>query len=318
MEELIIALNNPQNHNAQLVRSTSQAITVGRGYNNDVVLSDPFIAEQQIQFILEEQQWYVDIIQHINPVLLNSQQITTKTAINAGDKLTIGNSLLSVLSKSSPIEKTRKFLLSSWMLHGNRKKTVPKVALLLLGSIFVLYEYFFNSVDLTWTVPIQVAVGQITFVFIWALFWSSIARRFTHHHHFETQIVITSIITLGALLIMPLVGLIEYNSSNILLNQFFEYFISFIQVFLLIKFSMFFWPNIKTTYSMAFIVSLSIHVSSFYIIEYSEETLNLSFPVSSVMLPPFTKMAKSQTIDEFISSNEHVFTQLNETRKDNL
>ena len=116
METLIIHSGLRQGRVAELTRSQGGRLTVGRGFDNDLVIADVHIAPQQLEFVRENDTWTLRVLDFTNPVQLNDRVVGDEPVeIRSGDKLTIGRTRLALYDAAHPVERTRKLVISNWI-----------------------------------------------------------------------------------------------------------------------------------------------------------------------------------------------------------
>ena len=112
MEQIIIQYGIKQGNIAEVVRSHSDDIFIGRSFKNTLVIQDDYIAPEQLRiFQKEDQSWWMEILDQTNSVLLNSEALSSKDKdsiqIRSGDSITIGRTTLSIYSADHKVEKPR-------------------------------------------------------------------------------------------------------------------------------------------------------------------------------------------------------------------
>jgi pSer/pThr/pTyr-binding forkhead associated (FHA) protein len=70
------------------------AITVGRGSNNDMILNDMTVSRNHLMVISEGDSVFLRDLEPTNPTYLNGKRIETKTKVNTGDIIKIGETIL--------------------------------------------------------------------------------------------------------------------------------------------------------------------------------------------------------------------------------
>ena len=131
MDTLVVQIGVKHGRVAELARSHDARLSVGRGYNNDLVLTDQHVAPRQLEFRRKGDQWHMLVLDHTNRVLLNSKKISIdSTSVNSGDQVTIGRTRLSLYSAEHPVEHTRKLVLSNWLALENTGLVIHILVLL--------------------------------------------------------------------------------------------------------------------------------------------------------------------------------------------
>jgi len=95
MSLLRIVSREEQPKNFNLVQDT---ITIGRGKDNDIVLSDQRASRQHAQIKKENNQYIINDLGSVNGILVNETKTNTST-LKHNDQIKIGNSILIFLEK---------------------------------------------------------------------------------------------------------------------------------------------------------------------------------------------------------------------------
>lgn len=141
MEPLIIQCEAKHGRLVETFRSQGDKVSIGRGYINDLVINDPYVAASQIACHNIDGHWLIRVLDKTNRILLNGKiLIDDDEVINSGDTLTIGRTNLKLFSQDHHIEETRK-LLSSWLHSDSVGFFLPAIALLCM-LIIGFAEYF--------------------------------------------------------------------------------------------------------------------------------------------------------------------------------
>ena len=151
MGSLVVQTGGRSGGIAGLTRSKEGRLSVGRGYGNDLVLTDQHVAPEQLIFCQEGEQWLMQVLDHANPVLVNNKRVRDdQIAVSSGDKVTVGRTRLSLYSDAHPVEKTRKLVLSNWLAMEGTSFVLPVIVLLGFCALDLVLSYFEGSTRLEW------------------------------------------------------------------------------------------------------------------------------------------------------------------------
>ena len=85
MDSLVVQTGGRGGRIAELARSREGRLSVGRGYGNDLVLTDHHVAPEQLIFCHEGEQWLMHVLDRANPVLLNNKRVRNdQIAVSSG------------------------------------------------------------------------------------------------------------------------------------------------------------------------------------------------------------------------------------------
>lgn len=301
MEELIIQQNKRHGRLSEFVKSTSESLTLGRGFNNDVILSDYFIAAEQVRFDYEQGQWIIKILDDTNPVLLNDKPISADgSTIKSGDQLTVGRTHLVLLLSSHPIERTRKLMLSNWMYHKGLRITLPVIMVLISALLAVFTDYQETTSKIKWG---QMAGGGLAYIFFlsfWAGCWALVGRLLRHKPNFFAQLFYTSLVMALLNTGMLFSGYAEYITANNIIGYLVEggFWLLFLSV--LLKYNLTYATEIKKRGWISFSVIAVLMFFTFSMSYLQKQEFNTYPDYSKTLKPPFAKWSSDQSVEVYL------------------
>ncbi len=301
MDTLIVQYGTKHSHVAELVRSSNDKLSIGRSYANDLVLTDTHIAPHQVQFDKYDGQWQVRALDHTNPVLLNGEPVTDKpVTVKSGDKILLGRTIFLLFSADHPVAETRKLIMSSWLHRNSQSLWLPFLILLFVCIADGLIDYFRLSTDLDWKTNAAVALTSSIIVSIWAGLWSLTGKLSRHHHHFSSQLIVTSLALALLTLIHPVSSYLEFMTHSTTVSMVTNYALTFITLVILLKFNLHFSTNINDTLKVSMII-MALLISVFYwFASFSKkDEFNYSPEYSRVLKPPFSQMRSGKSVDDY-------------------
>ncbi|OPJ65112.1 FHA domain-containing protein [Clostridium oryzae] len=72
-------------------------VTIGRHEDNSVILKDPYVSGYHAKIFVKNKDCYVEDMGSTNGTFLNEEKVKTKTVLEIGDEISIGNTLLKVI-----------------------------------------------------------------------------------------------------------------------------------------------------------------------------------------------------------------------------
>jgi len=176
-------------------RFTHFPATIGRGYDNDMILSDEFVSPHHAQILLDEtgQPVLADLDSENGTYLLPAMlSIRQPLALGEETLLRFGQTLVRFRRAEFPVAATRidtlahshltRFFSSAWMLTA--------LGMLLLGILgFHAYQLSAQQIKLSKLLleTLEIAI----FVPVWAGLWAILSRVFAHHTAYVSHAVIT-------------------------------------------------------------------------------------------------------------------------------
>lgn len=239
METLVIQTGTRHGRVAELSRSREDSFTIGRSFNNDLVLTDLHVAPQQLKLSREGETWTLSVLDETNPVLLNGKRVTDESpVVKSGDRLSIGRTRLSIFSEDHPVEQTRKLVLSNWLSGESINPILPVAMLLLACLIDFTLSYFEASTSLKWEEVASDELFAAVVIVLWAGIWAITGRIVRHQHHFGLQILATVAIFVFAGLLAMLAEYIAYPFHSPSVDELTGWLVFFAILSLLLRFNL--------------------------------------------------------------------------------
>jgi len=311
MEQLIIQLGGKQDKVAELFRSTGSQIKVGRGFNNDVVLSDHYIAPEQILLSQDEDGWQLEVLDDINPVKVNGKTIKSTTTLSSGDQLTLGRTHLVVYDVNHEVEPTQK-LLSSWFNIDTIGVAIPIITFAVMMGIEWLIAHFTEIDSSGWKEFGTLTIGVIAVTGIWATIWAFIGKLLRHQGHFWMHVFIMAVIGILTIPLEPVGNYLEYVFSSTMANTVVTYVGNFLLFFLTLKLTFFFATNIKRINLVSF-MTVGLITATYLGFQYfdSDDDDYSRYPTySEIVKAPFVYFNQGGEVNEYVDSMDEVFEAL--------
>ena len=317
MAKLIIQISGRHGRNTELIKSSGEKLLVGRGLTNDIVVSDPYVAPQQIQLYQDGAQWKVKVLERTNPVMINGEPLSDDTAfVSSGDNITIGRTHLGLFSEDHPVEATRKLVLSNWLYQGKYRFFLLVMLLIIVCLLQLFSGYQSLSATVKWGELISEALLVAFVILCWAGFWALIGRLLRHQPHFFAQLFFTTLI-FGVLIAGgTLHEYAEYMSNSTAVGKIVLWAFSFFAFTVLLKFNLTYASNLRNTtvISMMFNGCLILFIYGFSSI--GDREFSNSPQYTMVVKPPFAQVISNQSIDDYLRDYEAQFSDLDDSKID--
>ncbi|MCW9024170.1 MAG: FHA domain-containing protein [Gammaproteobacteria bacterium] len=301
MEELILQYDARHGHFTDFVKSQSDCMTLGRSFKNDVVLSDHFVAPEQLRFFYENDAWKFSVLDNINPVLLNGKPVAEAgQVIRSGDKLTVGRTRLTLILGSQELERTRKLMLSNWMYRTWPRRLFPPVMLLIATLIFVFNQYQTLSSEVRWGQLASSGLGFILMAVIWAGLWALIGRLFRHQANFLAQLFYSALMMACLGIGMLFSEYPEYIAGNAIVGTIIEWGVSLLILSLLLRYNLLYASDLKRRGWIAFsvVAVLLVSMSAMSILEQRDFSTTADY--SAVVKPPLAKWSADISVEAYL------------------
>lgn len=313
MEKLIVQHSRRHGRLSEFVKSSGETLTVGRGFDNDVILSDHFVDEQQLRFEYKEGQWYLKLLGTTNPVVLNNKPVSLEEIpINSGDQLTVGRTNLILLLSNHPLEQTRKMMLQNWMYHKVLRLALPLGMLLLAALLSVFVDYQAISGKVLWG---QLAANGLVFMLmitVWAGVWALIGRLLRHKPYFLTQLYFTAMMMALLSAGMLFNGYVEYITSSRMLKYLVEWGFLLVIFSLTLKYNLSYATDLKKRGTISFSMIAIFMLFIFLMGHLQKREFSTEPEYSRTLKPPFANWSSNKTVTVYLQDLDEQFKKLDE------
>lgn len=203
-------------------RVEGPSITIGRGYQNNVVLSDSHISANHLRLDAVEGGWQlsdldslngVEILKNISINSVSDDSTSSATVLADGAEIKIGRTKLRIIADSHPVEAAKELhRLEKDVGQLNRFSIwLPLFLLVLALDSATLYANSF--LEWQWKNALPSILFTQVFLLMLALFWGGVGRFLREESnflgHYNLILLVTLIYSVGDWLI----GVIGYNFS---------------------------------------------------------------------------------------------------------
>ncbi|MGL1957315.1 MAG: FHA domain-containing protein [Colwellia sp.] len=289
---------------------TSPVITIGRGYQNDIILSDPHVCAEHVKISFDEDHWQVSDKQSINGTFLeDGKQNADQHVIKNGDVICLGKSQLRLIFTDQPVAPTVAFSPFESFINLMRQP----FALLLTVAVFTLIAggviYLSKPAVVNFSQLFVPAIGMTLLFALWPSGVALISHLTKHDARIMAQLGIS--FTFFNLMWFSDIfeSIIVFNSSSNIALTILASMIPIALAFCL------FWLNgyigFHMTAKRRITVALSITAILFggsYLVEYSNKPEFSARPhYNATLMAPSFLIASSSTVDEFIKDSSKLF-----------
>ncbi len=198
-------------------RVEGPSITIGRGYQNDVVLGDSHISANHLRLDVTEAGWQLTDLDSLNGVDIIKNPSADSTASSMvladGAEIKIGRTKLRIIADSHPVEAAKELhRLEKDVGQLNRFSIwLPLFLLVLVIDISTLYTNSF--IEWQWKNSLSSILFTQVFLLVLALFWAGLGRFLREEGNFLGHYNLILLATLVYSLSGWFVGVIGYNLS---------------------------------------------------------------------------------------------------------
>jgi hypothetical protein len=293
-------------------------ITIGRNYQNDIILTDPHICPQHLSLHYAQDVWCINDNNSVNGTSLENKECKkqdgNQQVLNDGDVIVLGKSQLRILFKSHSVVDTIAFSPFESVIDLIRHPVAvfTSIALFILIAANNAYLNQLTEINIS-----QLFVSAFSMSLLFAL-WPAGVALVSHLTNHDPRILAQLGISFTFFILMWLSDLLEeiiaFNSVS---NSVLGLIITLVPIGL--AFSLF-WLNSYIGFHVSskrrIVVALSITTLLFgssYLLQYSKiPEFNRHPQYSATIMAPSYLIAPSNSVDSFIEQSNALFEQANE------
>ena len=160
-------------------------IHVGRAYDNDLIIDDPFICPHHLTLQWTDEKILVADRQSLNGVNVDGCAVSDAPFnLECGEQLRIGRTTLRFRSAQFSVAPTRIDGKSLALLRWLERPLVQVTSFLLLAGLFLLNNYLGTTREYEILKALPEVVGLLVIVCLWAMLWSFASRVMLHRWNF--------------------------------------------------------------------------------------------------------------------------------------
>ena len=290
-------------------------VTIGRGYQNDLIIDDPYVSVEHVCINETDNGWLIEDKQSENGIKyrLHSTQ-SHVNHLNSGDEMTLGRTRLRLLSPWHPVAKTHllptKTSLSKILAH-------PAVATctVLLALILLLVEnQLSTAVKTGFEKLLASAFPTFIFALVWAGIWAFVGRVITHRASFLPHFIAALMVFIISMTTASISSYITYNLSTTFPASLLEFFIIGFTIAGLFYINLTNSTNLNKRSNLitSHAVAWSMLLMGLFMQYVNKPEFSHAPEYASELKPPFAKVVSSQSLEDFIKDSEIVFKQKTE------
>ena len=302
-----------QGHDEQAVYLTLEKspILVGRGFNNDLILNDPYVSSQHLRIECDDEGFFVSDLDSENGFIVNgTPQNGQRVRLLSGDMLCLGQTEVRIYAPEHPVaaavrlQKTNPFFL--WL---SRARNVWMTFLLTLAFVlgWTYLEIWTEEVGLILSSTVAGTVGVII---LWAAAWSVAGRLARHQAHFRSHAAIACLYMIAGTLFWYVEVYVDFLTNENWVAILINYSINFILLAFLLYGSLTLATRMIRRRRQVLAVFFSIGVmGGFFALNFvSAKKFNQQPLYPSTLKPCLSRLAPTDTVEEFMVSNKEIFS----------
>lgn len=168
-------------------------VTIGRGYDNDVVLADPYVSSQHARIRVAGEGWDIEDTQSDNGIYFEkAKHVLPRAFLASGDSFVIGTTRITVFSAMHPVPPAQPLARFSWGYRLLGKPVVSVGLLCALALLVATQSYLQSFDDAQWWQKAGIGIISAGMISLLAGVWALIGVIVRRKSRYALQIGITS------------------------------------------------------------------------------------------------------------------------------
>lgn len=313
MAQLIIEVQDHSRGHRTYYPVADFPVTIGRGYGNNIILSDPHVcAEHLIVSKNENGGWLVKDLESMNGIQRHAEQQTNQDPIHlaSGDYLVVGKTRLRFVSPEHPIEPAKVLHGKASFIAALRSLAIVWSLLTLLVSGYAMNEYLASSVEVHIEKLIADSLAVVGGVLIWSSLWALLAFIVQRKLNFHYLLAVSIVYVLFDTLLSNVIDYVAFNANSILVAEVLSYITAGVLLAGLFYASMrkCLMVSKKKNLLLANVFSWGVVVVIGFVVYANQSEFRQDPEYPAEIKPPFGRLAATQTLDEFLIETDRKFT----------
>lgn len=289
-------------------------ITVGRAYDNDVRIDDPYICPHHVTFHTQTDSKLLlaSDLESLNGLKVNGQSGQTE-ALGYGDIITIGRSRIRVFK---PCQKVAPTLVLSELEENMEWLSLRRVciAFLTILSGLVAIKYFTNNIgEFDLSVLIKVVMAGTLTAAIWPLFFALLSKLAKKDPRIISQLSMIWLFMISTELLDYIQVFIQFNTSKSASIYWIGLILKATLFFALLWFTLFIAfhqsKKVRNGIAVAGTIVISLYTVMPHFFGKTDFSPNPSY--NAKVLSPTFRIASSSNTQTFVAESDNIFADLN-------
>ena len=310
MKLIVEIRRHGDDEDAQHLVFTKFPISIGRGFDNDVILNDTYISPNHLQIDYDGQILAVtDFSSHNGFTVNGTVPAGRRSPLKSGDALGIGQTELRIYKPDHPVPAAAQLIKDNPVFKWIAKPLNVAACFLLAVAITVCWAWLEIWAEEEGLALAGAAAGTTGVIILWATIWS-VGGRLTHHKaHFKSHITLVCLYLIAGTVAWYVEVYTDFLTNENWFAQVATYGLNFISLSFLLygSFALATRMHRKRRIISAAFFSFGVMAGVFIFSLVSAKTFNQQ-PIYPTTLEPFlSQLAPAKTVDQFMTGNEKLF-----------
>ncbi len=290
---------------SERVSLTKDSIIIGRSYECEVIVDDPYVCPQHIKVsLLDNNELLIEDMGSLNGLAIERHgKKVKKLQLSAGESFYIGWMKIKFLSRSNQVVPARPDS-SRHAVWGAFQQPAYVSIIITLPFLLLIFNDWLEKVSEFEFYSVLIAPASVYMVLIlWAAVWAIVGKLFVHRAMFFTHLAIVAAVA-GVSTVVD--GFTSYSAFVFEIDSlkiYIDYVTSFIVITAMLYAHLHFSSRVKPRkqFFSAIIVSAVVLLVSAYVIIENDKTFSSSPRYTATIKPPVFVMGSVQSTEKFYS-----------------
>jgi hypothetical protein len=312
--ELIFKIYEQPGRSPVIRKLEGNRITIGRAYDNDLILTDPAISPHHAVIEMDENgEMVLHDLNSLNGIHFEHiGKINGKLGLKSGTEYLIGKTRVRVYTPDYPVPDAMTIGESRRLASLLVNPLVLVTAILVVSFIYALEQWLNMFAEFKWQEIVNIELVIFGSTLLMAIFWAIIGRIFRHETNFRKQATVVLIFIAAQFVLSKFFEFLLFNTLDYGISLAVMLFIEFLLIATLLWFNLLLATNQSPLQRARTAIAVSIVIialSMYSEMSFDSEFSNTPQYVKLLNPPPF-RISGSVTEDEFLSSATVVFDRL--------
>jgi hypothetical protein len=291
-------------------RVTELPVRIGRAFDNEIVLNDPYVSPQHLVLEAGDDGWIaIDQNSDNGTFIGRNNKFTGAKAIVSGDQLTVGRTLLRIWSPAHAVAPSLRLPAQT---DSHQRMVIPVYAVIsiLFTAAALTFSRFLETAKQASPLSLFAnAIPLLSFTFVWAGIWACAGFIVRRKGHYGLQLMVANGALVFVLLLTALTEYIDYFTNGAISTDIVQYSGMAILSTLLLFSNLAISTGIANLRRAAIALFIGSGIVATVAITDRAESFEkkITPEYSRTLKPPYAKIARSTTLEKFIKESEALF-----------
>lgn len=190
-------------------------VTVGRGFHNDIIITDPHVSAQHMRIDFDGEKFQITDLGSENGVSVNEQHYKAGGgALKSGDTLQAGRTMIRVFEPSHPVPPAQRLMRANPVLLWLSRPATVWISFLMVLAAVVTQAYFETwEIDAAGTVT-SIGLSVAAVIMIWSALWGVAGKLVRHKSRFRSHVALFSLFGIAMTVCTMVLSYVEFLSTS--------------------------------------------------------------------------------------------------------